>query len=418
MLTWEYPPRIVGGISRVVYDLADKIGQKDIEVHIITLWELGMYDIEKNGDNVYIHRVHIYEIQANNFIDWVNHMNVSFIEYAIRLINDFGKFDIIHAHDWIVSYAAVTLKHAYRIPLIATIHATEHGRNCGIHTDMQRYIHNKEWWMAFESWKLIVNSGYMKLEVQEIFNVPDDKMYVIPNGIDLDKYNGFEIDKEYRRQFANDNEKIVFFVGRLVNEKGVHVLIDAIPKILHYYEDVKFVIVGKGHECDNLRDKVRWNRVENKVIFTGYVNDKELNKLFKCVDIAVFPSLYEPFGIVALEGMVSGATVVVSDTGGLGEIIDHGYDGMKSYTGNSNSFADSILHILYNPDKAAKMSERARKKVNEIYNWKSISEKTIEIYEETLLELKKTNWKVKNIKERFDDLKNGKESIEEDDNIK
>jgi glycosyltransferase involved in cell wall biosynthesis len=328
-------------------------------------------------------------------------MNMAFVEYSIRLINDFGNFDIIHAHDWIVSYAAKTIKHAYSIPLIATIHATEHGRNHGIHTDMQRYIHNKEWWIAYESWKLIVNSEYMKREIQSIFYVPNNKIYVIPNGVDVNKYKKCHVEEGYREKFAKENEKIVFFVGRLVNEKGVHVLIDAIPKILHYYEKVKFVIVGKGPELDNLKNKAKWNRIEKNIVFTGYVSDTELNKMFKCADISVFPSLYEPFGIVALEGIVAGTTVVVSDTGGLGDIIDHGYDGMKSYTGNANSFADSILSILYNPDKAEKMKARALKKVNEVYNWDIISNKTINVYKQVLEELEYSNWKVQDLKERF-----------------
>ncbi|MEN8904550.1 MAG: glycosyltransferase family 4 protein [Clostridiales bacterium] len=406
MLTWEYPPRIVGGISRVVYNLAHMIGRKDIEIHVITLWELGMYEVEKDGENVYIHRVHTYDIEANDFVDWVHHMNMAFVEYSIRVINDFGKFDIIHAHDWIVSYAAKTIKHAYTIPLVATIHATEHGRNCGIYSDMQRYIHNKEWWISYESWNLIVNSEYMKKEIQEIFKVPNNKINVIPNGVNVNKYDNVHLEKGFREKFAKDSEKIVFFVGRLVNEKGVHVLIDAIPKVLHYYENVKFIIAGKGPEFDNLKNKVKWNKVEEKVMFTGYVDDHELNKMFKCADISVFPSLYEPFGIVALEGIVAGTTLVISDTGGLGDIIDHGYDGMKSYTGNSNSFADSILSILYNPDKAEKMKARALKKVNDIYNWEIITEKTINVYREVLKEFKNSNWKVQDLKERFKEVEN------------
>lgn len=164
MLSWEYPPRIVGGISRVVHGLAKKLGEQGCDVHVITCWDMGMKDYERD-EYVSVHRIHSYDVTPNNFVDWVLHLNFTIVEYAIRLINETGKFDIIHAHDWLVAFAARVLKHSYSIPLVATIHATEHGRNWGIHNDTQRYINNVEWWLAFESWRLIVNSEYMKMRL-------------------------------------------------------------------------------------------------------------------------------------------------------------------------------------------------------------------------------------------------------------
>lgn len=404
MLSWEYPPRIVGGISRVVHDLAQQLGEGDNEVHVITCWEMGSLDIEKDK-NVFVHRLHSYDVNPNNFVDWVLQLNFVMVEYAIRLINDTGKFDIIHAHDWIVGFASRVLKHSYSIPLVSTIHATEHGRNWGIHNDTQSYINSIEWWLAFESWKIIVNSGYMKNEVQHIFNIPQDKISIIPNGVDLNKFNGYEKDIKYRRNFAEDNEKIVFFVGRLVNEKGVNVLIDAVPKICHHYNDVKFVIAGKGPQLDHLKWMAYSMGVAHKVCFTGYISDQDLLRLYKCVDVAVFPSLYEPFGIVALEGMVAKVPVVVSDTGGLGGIVEHGVDGMKSYTGNANSLADSILEILHNPDKAEVMIENAYKKVNTIYNWQVITKDTVKVYNNVVEECRKANWKYPNIGQLINEFK-------------
>lgn len=264
MLTWEYPPRIVGGISRVVHDLARKIGEKGIEVHVVTLWEPDMKEIDKESANVYVHRVPNYEILSNDFINWVNHMNMAFIEYSVRLINDCGKFDLIHAHDWIVSFAAKALKHSYSIPVVATIHATEYGRNHGVHSELHRYIHNKEWWLVFESWKIIVNSNYMRNEVQKVFYVPDDKVNVIQNGIDVKKYEKYERDEQYREKYAKSQEKIIFFVGRIVNEKGISVLIEAAPKVLQNYRDSKFIVAGKGPELENLKNKVGWMGLEKK----------------------------------------------------------------------------------------------------------------------------------------------------------
>jgi glycogen synthase len=397
MLSWEYPPRIVGGISRAVHDLAQKLGEDGNQVHVVTCWEENTREMEKDK-NVYVHRVHIYDVTANNFIDWVLQLNFAFIEHASRLNNEIGGFDIIHAHDWVVAFAARALKHAYSTPLVSTIHATEYGRNAGIHNDVQKYIAGVEWWLTYESWKVIVNSEYMKNEVQKVFHLPDDKLYVIPNGVDLDKFRGMERDHGFRRNFAGDDEKIVFFVGRLVNEKGVQVLIDAIPKVLTYFHNVKFVIAGKGPSLDYLRSKVSAMNISDKVYFTGYIHDTDLLKLYKCADVAVFPSLYEPFGIVALEGIVANVPIVVSDTGGLGEIVEHGVDGMKSYKGNAESLADSILEILHNPDRAEEMKRRAMEKVHRHYNWKLISDRTVEVYREIIEESRKSPWKAPSIK--------------------
>lgn len=385
MLSWEYPPKIVGGISRVVYDLARELGKKGNDVHVVTCREHGTEAFEKES-NVSVHRVHTYNLDSLNFIDWVHHLNFAFIEYSVRLVNSTGRFDIIHAHDWVVAFSARSLKSSFSIPLVCTIHATESGRNSGIHTEVQNYIHSVEWWLTYEAWRVVVNSGYMKSEVLRLFNLPEDKVRLIPNGVDLHKFDGFERDKAFREEYAGDNEKIVFFVGRLVNEKGAHVLIDAIPKVLARCYNVKFVIAGRGPQLDYLRVKADELEVAHKVYFTGYISDDSLLSLYKCADIAVFPSLYEPFGIVALEGMVAGLPVVVSDTGGMDELVEHGVDGMKAYTGNANSLADSILELLLHPDSAGEMKKRAKEKVRNCYNWDIISMKMMEVYEEVMKE--------------------------------
>ncbi len=391
MLSWEYPPRIVGGISRVVHDLAQKLGEKGNEVHIVTCMEHNTPEEEKDK-HVYVHRVRSYEIGANNFIDWVMHLNFALLQRCIRLINSGGAFDIVHAHDWIVAYVSIVLKNSFSIPLVATIHATEWGRNWGIHNDEQRYISSVEWWLTYEAWKVIVNSEYMNNEVKQVFQLPSDKVKIIANGVDLKKFDGYAYDAEFRRNFALDSEKIIFFVGRLVNEKGAHILLDAMPKIIAYYDNAKLVIAGKGPQLEYLKEKALLSGISHKVYFTGYISDDNLSRLYKCIDVAVTPSLYEPFGIVALEGMVADVPVVVSDTGGISEIVEHGVDGMKAYAGNSNSLADSILEILYCPEKAQAMKDRAQEKVKRLYNWDVISDVALNTYEDIIEESRRGQW--------------------------
>lgn len=311
-------------------------------------------------------------------------LNFNLISKATELISKEGPFDVIHAHDWLVAYAAKTLKDSFKIPIIATIHATESGRNSGIHDEVQRYINDTEWMLTYESTEVIVNSNYMKNELQRLFGLPYEKINVVPNGVNLNLYNGVERDYDFRRQYAADNEKIILYVGRLVYEKGIQNLIAAMPKVLNGYHDSKLIIAGKGGMIDELRDEVRRLGIENKVYFTGYLNLNQVTKMYKCADVAVFPSTYEPFGVVALEGMLSGTPVVVSDVGGLNEIVQHRENGMKSYAGNPNSIADSILELLYNPGLCAEVSRNAKAKVKAQYNWTKIAQDTHFIYQKAI----------------------------------
>jgi len=383
MLTWEYPPRIVGGIARVVNDLSKRLIKDGHDVYVVTYKEGNVPEYE-NDKGVHVYRVDNYMINPNNFIDWTMQLNFNMIAKANEIIAKEGNFDVIHAHDWLVAYAAKTLKNSYGTPLVSTIHATEAGRNSGIHNEVQRYINDTEWLLTYESSEVIVNSKYMKNELQRLFGLPYEKINVVANGINSTVYSGIEKDYEFRRQYAADNEKIILFMGRLVYEKGVQHLISAMPKILDGYSDAKLIIAGKGGMIDELKTQVDSMGLNDKVYFTGYMNAKQVSKMYRCADVSVFPSTYEPFGIVALEAMLAGVPVVVSDVGGLNEIVEHGVDGMKSYAGNPNSLADSILALLLNPELCNNVTKKAKIKVKNEYNWAKIAQDTYFTYEKAI----------------------------------
>ena len=384
MLTWEYPPRIVGGIARVVHDLSKRLIKDGHEVTVVTYRDSADVPEYENDKGVNVYRVDNYMIHPNNFIDWIMQLNFNMLSKATEIINKEGGFDVIHAHDWLVTYAAKSLKNAYDIPIVATIHATEAGRNSGIHDETQRYINDTEWLLTYEATEVIVNSNYMKNEIQRLFGLPFDKINVIPNGINLSNFTGIERDYDFRRQYAMDNEKISLYVGRRVYEKGVQHLIAAMPKILSNYNDAKLIIAGRGGMMDELRAEASNLGLNDKIYFTGYLNSKQVQKMYKCADVAVFPSTYEPFGIVALEAMLAGVPTVVSDVGGLDEIVTHGVDGMKSYAGNANSIADSVTALLYDHQLATNVSKKAKQKVKDQFNWEKIAQDTHFTYEKAI----------------------------------
>ena len=383
MLTWEYPPRVVGGIARVVHDLSKTLLKDGHEVTVITYRD-GNAPYFEDDKGVKVYRIDNYMINPNNFIDWVMQMNFNMLAKANEIIAEQGKFDVIHAHDWLVAYSAKTLKNSYNIPIVSTIHATESGRNSGIHDEQQRYINDTEWMLTYESAEVVVNSNYMKNELQRLFGLPYEKINVVPNGVNMNLFNGVERDYDFRRKYAMDNEKIILFMGRLVYEKGVQHLISAMPKILAGYQDSKLVICGKGGMQEELKQQVNAMGLGNKVYFAGYMGGKDVQKMYKVADISVFPSTYEPFGIVALEAMLSENPVVVSDIGGLNEIVEHRVNGMKAYCGNPNSLADSILELLYDHKLCSEITKKAKNKVRNQYNWSKIAQDTHFTYQKAI----------------------------------
>lgn len=394
MLSWEYPPKNVGGLSNHVYYLSHSLIKLGHEVHVLTSAE-GEAPLYEEDLGVFVHRAIPYSIDTKDFTKWAAHLNFAMAEIGVKLINSIGKFDVIHCHDWLGFYCGKLLKDCYNIPLVSTIHATEHGRNGGIRTDMQRYISSAEWNLSYESWKVITCSNFMKDEVKNIFTVPEDKIAVIPNGIDFESFKGEDYDAEFRRKYAQDDEKIIFYIGRHVYEKGIQLLIEAAPDIISNYSSVKFVIAGKGPMTDEIVNKVESLGLKDKVVFTGYMSQKEKIKMYKSSYISVFPSLYEPFGIVALEAMAAGCPVVVSDVGGLREIIKHKENGMKAITGSKDSIKDNVLELLRNDALRDTIIKNGYESAAENYSWDKIALDTLSLYEKVKEEAKGTEWEVK-----------------------
>ncbi len=393
MLTWEFPPRIIGGISPHVYYLSKSLTRKGMKVYVVTCDFPGAPQHEVL-DGVEIFRIDSYKNPSPDFATWVYLMNVNMQKEAAAIIKGLdGNVDVLHAHDWLVATAGIGLKHVFRKPLFATIHSTEIGRRNGIHFDYERMIHETEAWLTYEAWKVICCSDYMVSHVRWAFGLPADKQIMIPNGVNADVYA--EIEKtdltQFRIKFASPEEKIVLFVGRLVYEKGVHVLVNAILKVLEKV-NAKFVIVGNGYMKEQLSGLVKSLGIAQKVLFTGFVDDETLRKLQICADVSVVPSLFEPFGIVALEAMAAKSPVVVSDTGGLGEIVDHDVDGVKVYTNNPDSLAWGIIRVLTDEKNAQRLRSNAYKKIQEKYNWDRIAQQTENIYKSVLSEYSKSFW--------------------------
>ena len=384
MLTWEFPPRIIGGISSHVYGLSTALAKRNITVHVVTCDFPGAPENEQVG-GVMVHRFNS-KIPSPSFLGWIFSMNQAMAERAIDVVNDNDEqVDVIHAHDWLVTEAAVKVKQAFSKPLVSTIHATEMGRRSGIHNDYQRTINDVERHLINQSSEVICCSNYMANQVSSAFNIQSDRLHLIPNGVNAAKFGGEVDTMPVKQLYAKNGERIVSFVGRLVHEKGVHVLVGAVPKVLAAMPNVNFVIVGEGGMKEYLAGEAWDFGVADHVFFAGFVDEKTLISIYRASDAAVFPSLYEPFGITALEAMAAKTPVIVTDTGGLAEIVEHEKTGIKVYVDNSDSLAWGILRVLKNPNIAKRIRQNGYKKVLREYDWNAIAERTMKVYNSALV---------------------------------
>jgi glycogen synthase len=393
MLSWEYPPRVIGGISPHVFFLSKSLAKNGVKVHVVTC-DFPDAPAHEVIDGVEVYRIDSYKNPSPDFATWVYLMNLNMQKEAAAIAAKLpDEIDVFHAHDWLVATAGIGLKHVFRKPLLVTMHSTEIGRRDGLHTTTEKMINETEAWLTYEAWRVVCCSDYMMQHVKWAFGLPNDKLVRVPNGVNPHVYDGLEKQDltAFRRTFALPEEKIVLYVGRLVYEKGIHILINAVPKVVEKV-NAKFVIVGSGYMKEQLSNIVKSMGLEHKVLFTGFVEEENLLKLQKCADVSVVPSLFEPFGIVALEAMAAKSPIVVSDTGGLSEIVDHDQTGIKAYPNNADSLAWGITKILLDENFRNRIRENAYKKILEKYDWNKIAQQTRHVYEGILGEYSKSFW--------------------------
>jgi glycosyltransferase involved in cell wall biosynthesis len=391
VLAWEFPPRIVGGISRHVAELYPELVKLGHEIHLLTV-EFGHAPHYEVVDGIRVHRIPVAE--SHDFFHWVANMNDSMGRHGGKLLQEDGPFQIIHAHDWLVSDAAIALKHLFKVPLVATIHATEYGRYNGLYTETHHYINSKEFHLVTEAWRVIVCTQYMRQEVERAFGCPSHKIDVIYNGICQEKKQPRrELDFwKFRRRFAADQEKIVYYVGRLTYEKGIDILLSAAPTVTWEMGGrVKFIIIGGGN-ADALKRQAWDLGIWHKCYFTGFMSEEELNQFRRLADCAVFPSRYEPFGIVALENFSARVPVVVSDAGGLPEVVHHTKTGIVTQTGNPSSLAWGILEVLRNPGYTQWLIDNAHQDLERRFNWATLAQQTEQVYKRVVAERSQSEW--------------------------
>lgn len=397
-LSWEYPPHMVGGIGKHVADLLPllagfPLADGPLTIDLVTPHYAGGEAVEKVNEYLTIHRI---EMPAVDVLDHYNSVianNAYFVTYADQLALQ-HTYDLIHMHEWLTGAAGIALKHRWRVPLLVTIHGTERGRHQGyLPSSTSQQINQVEWQICFEAWRVIVCSQFMAEELQNYFALPTDKINVIFNGVNVTASGACseEALQTLRQRYApQGRERLIFFVGRIVHEKGLQILIRAMPRILAAYPGTRLLVAGKnGQRYWPLAYELG---VENAVEFLGFISDYERDCIYRVADVAIFPSLYEPFGIVALEAMACGCNVIASHVGGLCEVVEHMRNGLTVYPDDPLSIVWAVDQLFQHPELANQWQHYADTVTLPQFRWTLIAEQTAFLYQVILRERRQVAW--------------------------
>ena len=382
LICWEYPPVIEGGLARHVRKLSEHLVREGVEVHVLTRGG-GRLPAEEQRHGVIVHRVREppFPKDVAAFVRWVETMNADMREVGYEL-SDQLEFDLVHSHDWLVAGAAESVARRLHRPWLVTVHATEFGRHQGwVQDHPQSHIHAAERAMARRADAVITCSRYMRSHVARVFRVPPAVITVIPNGIDPRDLEPLVPDLDaLRARYADPNERLVLLVGRLVYEKGFHLALDALAPVIRRHRDVRFVVAGTGTAEAELKRQARRLRLTRHGSFLGWVGDDMLHALYRVADMCIVPSIYEPFGLVALEAMASGCLCVVADTGGLREVVPgDGTVGLRFPSRDSAALGAILEQVLTDDAAREQLVADAREHVLR-FDWTEVAFRTRELY--------------------------------------
>jgi glycogen synthase len=386
MVSWEYPPVVIGGLGRHVHHLATALAAAGHEVVVLSRRPAGTdpsthpsTDDVSEGVRVIAAAQDPHEFEfGTDMMAWTLAMGHSMIRAGLTVRNRRSgtpwRPDVVHAHDWLVAHPAIALAEYFDVPLVCTMHATEAGRHSGwVSGKISRQVHAVESWLARESDSLITCSASMGEEIAELFGPGLAESRVIRNGIDSHLW-------PYARRKPHPGPPQLLYLGRLEYEKGVHDAIAALPRIRRAHPGTTLTIAGDGTQQDWLVEQARKHKVFKAVRFAGRVDHDQLVALLHACDAAVLPSHYEPFGIVALEAAATGAPLVTSNVGGLGEAVIDGETGTSFPPRDVVALAAAVRAVLDDPAAAQRRATAARKRLNSDFDWHTVAAETAQVY--------------------------------------
>jgi len=367
MFCWEslYAER-VGGLAPAATHLAETLARHH-EVHFFTRGRIP----DQTINNV---NYHYCQPNGANIVEYCNSMSEGMVE-NFRKVDTGKKFDILHFHDWHPVQALHLLQDRNTI---LTFHSTEYGRSGNHFGDWWEYkeISGKEWYGALIAKHLTAVSETLKKEVMQLYNVPDGKCDVVPNGIVPRQYRAEVDPAEVKLAYGiSPCDPLILFIGRLAYQKGPDILIDAARTVCREHGDVHLIMAGEG----DMQQALAVQAEDLPVTFPGYIPDAEYIRLLNACDLVAIPSRNEPFGLVLLEAWSAEKPVVASNVGGLSENIESCIDGIKVEP-LADSLADGIDALIDRPFAAGVLGKRGREKIDRMFLWEPIGKKMAAAY--------------------------------------
>jgi glycogen synthase len=386
MVSWEYPPVVIGGLGRHVHHLSTALAAAGHEVVVLSRRPSGTDpsthpSSDEVNDDVRVvaaaHDPHEFTF-GKDMMAWTLAMGHAMVRAGLSLKHRHSDHpwrpDVVHAHDWLVAHPAIALSEFYDVPMVSTIHATEAGRHSGwVSGSLSRQVHAVESWLVRESDSLITCSASMSEEITELFGPGLAETTVIRNGIDAARW-------PFARRRARTGPPELLFVGRLEYEKGVHDAIAALPRIRRAHPGATLSIAGEGTQQDWLVEQARKHRVLKATRFVGRLDHDELLAVLHRADAAVLPSHYEPFGLVALEAAAAGTPLVTSNIGGLGEAVIDGETGMSCPPRDVTRLAKAVIAVLNDPAASQRRAKAARQRLTSDFDWQTVADETAQVY--------------------------------------
>jgi glycosyltransferase involved in cell wall biosynthesis len=376
MFSWESLHAVkVGGIAPHITELSETLAAAGHEVHIFTrIGDRSEYD-EING----VHYQRVRHDQLGGVVMQMDRMCGAMVDRFDAVQQLFGRFDILHGHDWHPVIALNTLKQRHGLPYVLTFHSTEWGRNGNTFGDWWEFreISHREWLGGYESAVVLVTSQNLKREVQFLYQIPEYKLRIIPNGIRAGKIRRKLDPGQVKQRYGiHPLAPVVLFVGRMSHQKGPDLLVEAIPRVLSSRWDVKFVFCGEGELRYSCEHRARQLGVSDACRFLGYASDPDAVAWMNACDLVCVPSRNEPFCIVVLEAWDAGKPVVGTEAVHL---ITNFSTGITAYL-TPDSIAWCITHLLANPAKAKEMGARGAQQITKKYNWKTVAAEVVTVY--------------------------------------
>jgi glycogen(starch) synthase len=388
MVSWEYPPVVVGGLGRHVYHLSTALAAAGHEVVVLSRRPTGTdpsthpsTDEVRDGVRVLAAAQDPHEFDfGRDMMAWTLAMGHSMVRAGLALGLRGGtggtpwQPDVVHAHDWLVAHPAIALAEFFDVPLVSTIHATEAGRHSGwVSGPISRQVHAVESWLVRDSDSLITCSASMSEEITELFGPGLSEIRVIRNGIDVAQW-------PFARRSPRSGPPRLLYVGRLEYEKGVQDAIAALPRIRRTHPGTTLTIAGTGTQHEWLVEQARKHKVFKATRFVGQLGHEALLRQLHTADAAVLPSHYEPFGIVALEAAATGAPLVTSTAGGLGEAVIDGVTGKSFKPRDIAGLTAAVRAVLDDPEGAQQRAVAARERLTADFDWHSVAAETAQVY--------------------------------------